>query len=113
MQNFFSKLSTTFGASDNRPAFGKSCNPSAFSKSDFVYPPSVQGDLFNYLKPEQQETLKPILRIIKRPYQAMLCAALLDYLEGNGIQPIDNPMLDMIQRIIIEACNLRPLRFIR
>ena len=78
MQNFFSKLSTAFGASDNRPAFGKSCNPSAFSKSDFVYPPSVQGDLFNYLKPEQQETLKPILRIIKRQYQAMLCGALLD-----------------------------------
>ena len=113
MQNFFSKLSTAFGASDNRPAFGKSCNPSAFSKSDFVYPPSVQGDLFNYLKPEQQETLKPILRIIKRPYQAMLCAALLDYLEGNGIQPLDNPMLDLIQYIIIEACNLRPLRLIR
>ena len=110
MQNFFSKLSTAFGASDNRPAFGKSCNPSAFSKSDFVYPPSVQGDLFNYLKPEQQETLKPILRIIKRPYQTMLCVALLDYLEGNGIQQIDEPVLDKIQRNIIEVCNLRPLR---
>ena len=82
-------------------------------KSDFVYPPSVQGDLFNYLKPEQQETLKLILRIIKRQYQTMLCVALLDYLEGNGIQPLDNPMLDLIQRIIIEACNLRPLRLIR
>ena len=110
MQNFFSKLSTAFGPSDNRPAFGKSCNPSAFSKSDFVYPPSVQGDLFNYLKPEQQETLKPILRIVKRPYQAMLCVALLDYLEGNGIQPICSPMLDRLQKRIIEECELRPLR---
>ena len=110
MQNFFSKLSTAFGPSDNRPAFGKSCNPSAFSKSDFVYPPSVQGDLFNYLKPEQQETLKPILRIIKRSYQAMLCEALLDYLEGNGIQQIDEPVLDKIQRNIIEECKLRPLK---
>ena len=79
-------------------------------KSDFVYPPSVQGDLFNYLKPEQQETLKLILRIIKRPYQVMLCEALLDYLEGNGIQQIDEPVLDKIQRNIIEVCNLRPLR---
>ena len=79
-------------------------------KSDFVYPPSVQGDLFNYLKPEQQETLKFILRIIKRPYQAMICEALLDFLEGNGIQQIDEPVLDKIQRNIIEVCNLRPLR---
>ena len=92
MQNFFSKLSTAFGA------------------SDFVYPPSVQGDLFNYLKPEQQETLKPILRIIKRSYQTMLCVALLDYLEGNGIQPICNPVLDKLQNRIIEECKLRPLR---
>ena len=79
-------------------------------KSDFVYPPSVQGDLFNYLKPEQQETLKLILRIIKRPYQVMICEALLDFLEGNGIQQIDEPVLDKIQRNIIEVCNLRPLR---
>ena len=92
MQNFFSKLSTAFGV------------------SDFVYPPSVQGDLFNYLKPEQQETLKPILRIVKRPYQVMLCETLLDYLEGNGIQQIDEPMLDKLQKRIIEVCNLRPLR---
>ena len=96
-----SKQTIAFGASNNRPEV---------SKSGFVYPPSVQGDLFNYLKPEQQETLKPILRIVKRPYQAMLCEALLDYLEGNGIQPIGNPVLDKIQCNIIEVCNLRPLR---
>ena len=109
MQKFFSKLSTAFGASNNRPSFRKSCNPSAFRKSGFVYPPSVQSDLFNYLKPEQQETLKLILRIVKRPYQVMLCEALLDYLEGNGIQPIGCPMLDKLQKRIIEVCKLRPL----
>ena len=79
-------------------------------KKKFTFPPSIQSDLFNYLKPEQQEKLKPILRIIKRPYQVMLCEALIDYLEGNGTQQIDEPMLDKIQRNIIEVCNLRPLR---
>ena len=79
-------------------------------KKNFTFPPSIQSDLFNYLKPGQQETLKPILRIVKRPYQEKLCEALLDYLEGNGIQQIDEPMLDKIQRNIIEVCDLRPLR---
>lgn len=79
-------------------------------KKNFTFPPSIQSDLFNYLKPEQQDTLKPILRIVKRPYQVMLCEALLDYLEGNGTQPIGNPVLDKLQKHIIEVCNLRPLR---
>ena len=35
--------------------------------------------------------------------------ALLDYLEGNGIQPIGSPMLDKLQKRIIEECKLRPL----
>ena len=95
-----SKQTTAFGASNNRPEV---------SKSRFVYPPSIQGDLFNYLKPEQQETLKFILRIIKRPYQVMICEALLDFLEGNGIQQIDEPVLDKLQKRIIEECKLRPL----
>ena len=76
----------------------------------FTFPPSIQSDLFNYLKPEQQEAIKPILRIIKRPYQAKFCVALIDYLEGNGTQQIDEPMLDKLQRNIIEVCDLRPLR---
>ena len=79
-------------------------------KKKFTFPPSAQSDLFNYLKPEQQEAIKPILRIVKRPYQVMLCEALLDYLEGNGIQSIGSPMLDKLQKRIIEVCNLRPLR---
>ena len=78
-------------------------------KQDFVFPPSVQADLFNYLKPDQQKILKPILRIMKRPYQAKLCTALLDHLEGHGTQPIDDPMLDKLQHQIIEIAELHPL----
>ena len=110
MKKLNSQFETAFGASASCIASANAEIPSAFSKSDFVYPPSVQGDLFNYLKPEQKATLKPILRIIKRPYQAMLCVALLDYLEGNGIQPIGNQMLDKLQKRIIEECELRPLK---
>ena len=110
MQKFISQFATAISASGKHSAAGQSDNLSAAGKTDFVYPPSVQGDLFNYLKPEQQETLKPILRIIKRSYQAMLCEALLDYLEGNGIQSIGSPMLDKLQNRIIEECKLRPLK---
>lgn len=78
-------------------------------KKDFVFPPSAQSDLFNYLKPAQQETLKPILRLVKRPYQTILCVALLDYLEGNGLQPIEEPVLNQLQHSIINECNLTPL----
>lgn len=75
----------------------------------FQFPPSVQQDLFGYLKPEQQAILKPILRLIKRPYQTVLCVALLDYLEGHGFQPLEQPVLNQLQRSIINECNLIPL----
>ena len=78
-------------------------------KKDFVFPPSVQADLFNYLKPTQQETLKPILRILKKPAQEELCTALLDNLEGHGIQHIDDPLLDKLQLNIIDICEIHPL----
>lgn len=56
----------------------------------FQFPPSVQSDLFNYLKPEQQEFIKPILRVLKKPAQTELCCSLLDYLEsGEVIAPED------------------------
>ena len=59
-------------------------NPSTLNSqpSTFSFPPSVQSDLFNYLKPEQQEFVKPILRVLKKPAQAELCCSLLDYLES-------------------------------
>lgn len=67
-------------------------NPSTLNSqpSTFSFPPSVQSDLFNYLKPEQQEFVKPILRVLKKPAQAELCRSLLDYLEsGEVIAPQD------------------------
>ena len=73
------------------------------------FPPSVQSDLFNYLKPQQREAIRPYLRLIKRPYQEKLCVSLLDYLEGHGLDPLQQPVLRMLQQQIIEACNLHPL----
>ena len=56
-------------------------------QEDFVFPPSVQVDLFNYLKPEQQEFIKPILRVLKKSAQEELCCSLLDYLESGEVLP--------------------------
>lgn len=57
---------------------------------DFIFPPSIQSALFEYLKPEQQEFVKPVLRILKKPAQAELCCTLLDYMEqGNATPPQD------------------------
>ena len=60
-------------------------------KDNFVYPQSVQSDLFGYLKPAQQEFVRPLLRVLKKPAQVELCCMLLDYMEtgevelGNGV----------------------------
>ena len=75
----------------------------------FTFPASVQSDLFAYLKPNQQEALKPYLRIVKRPYQEKLCISLLDYLEGHGLNNLTEPVLHHLQSHIIEACNLQPI----
>lgn len=56
-------------------------------QEDFVFPPSVQVDLFNYLKEEQKEFIKPILRILKKPAQEELCCSLLDYIESGEVIP--------------------------
>jgi hypothetical protein len=40
-----------------------------------------------YLNPEQEAFLRPILRILKKPYQVELCVALMDYME-TGIADI-------------------------
>ena len=53
----------------------------------FQFPPSIQSDLFNYLKPEQQEAVKPILRVLKKPAQEELCCSLLDYMETGTVLP--------------------------
>ena len=53
----------------------------------FTFPPSIQADLFNYLKPEQQEAIKAILRVLKKPAQEELCCSLLDYMEQDEATP--------------------------
>ena len=78
-------------------------------KSDFTFPDSVQSDLFNYLKPAQRKAIRPFLQIIKRPYQEKLCISLMDYLEGNGLNPMSQPVLRFLQQQIVEECCLHPL----
>ena len=75
----------------------------------FSFPSSVQSDLFGYLKPHQQAIIRPYLRLIKRPYQEKLCVSLLDYLEGNGLTELQQPVLNRMQNHIIDVCNLHPL----
>jgi len=86
-------------------------NPSTLHShpSSFEWAPSVQSDLFNYLKPAQRKAIRPFLQIIKRPYQEKLCISLMDYLEGNGLNPISQPVLRFLQQQIIEECCLHPL----
>ena len=78
-------------------------------KETFTFPASVQSDLFNYLKPAQRKAIRPFLQIIKRPYQEKLCISLMDYLEGNGLNPMSQPVLRFLQQQIVEECCLHPL----
>lgn len=87
----------------------------------FEWPQSIQMDLFNYLRPEQQEFVKPILRVLKKPAQEELCCALLDYLEsGEVIPPADISLGGMFYYITREGMPeddpqdrriLRPLHY--
>ena len=94
-----SSLRSTSGRSQ-----GENSHPSTFE-----FAPSVQSDLFNYLKPHQRAAIKPYLRLIKRPYQEKLCISLMDYLEGHGLEPLEEPVLRQLQNRIIDECNLHPL----
>ena len=82
---------------------------SSTEKKTFEFAPSVQSDLFNYLKPAQRKAIRPFLQIIKRPWQEKLCISLMDYLEGNGLNELHQPVLRFLQQQIIEECNLHPL----
>ena len=86
-------------------------NPSSLNShpSSFEWAPSVQSDLFEYLKPHQKAALKPYLRLIKRDYQEKLCISLLDYLEGHGLDTFNEPVLCKLQEEIVEVCHLHPL----
>ena len=41
---------------------------------------SMQVFLFDYLTEEQQQAVRPILRVLKPQAQEKLCAALIDYM---------------------------------
>lgn len=60
------------------------------STDPIMFPKSVQSDLFNYLKSEQQDFVRPILRVLKKRAQEELCYSLLDYLESGDIIPTAN-----------------------
>lgn len=79
--------------------------------NSFQFPPSVQSDLFGYLKPEQQERLRPILRVLKPWAQAELCIAIIDYLEtGITDAPCTTALAGMFEFIINDTnINLNPL----
>ena len=89
--------------------FANESKSTSTEKATFEFGPSVQSDLFGYLKPQQREALRPYLRIIKRPYQEQLCTSLLDYLEGHGLDELQQPVLRSLQHHIIEVCNIHPL----
>lgn len=53
--------------------------------NNYVFRPSIQGALFNYLKPEQKEYVRPYLRVLKKEAQEELCCMLLDYMETGDV----------------------------
>ena len=87
----------------------KSISSKSSKDATFTFPDSVQSDLFNYLKPAQRKAIRPFLQIIKRPWQEKICISLMDYLEGNGLNPISQPVLRFLQQQIIEECGIHPL----
>ena len=86
----------------NSPLGSAACNKQ--EPSSFEWAPSVQSDLFNYLKPHQKAALKPYLRLIKRDYQEKLCISLLDYLEGHGLDTFTEPVLGNLN-VIFSFCR--------
>ena len=89
--------------------FANESKSTSTEKATFEFAPSVQSDLFEYLKPHQKAALKPYLRLIKRDYQEKLCISLLDYLEGHGLDTFNEPVLCKLQEEIVEVCHLHPL----
>ena len=54
--------------------------------------PTMQDQLFDYLRKEQQERVRQVLGALKKRAQAELCVALLDYME-TGIAVIPENVL--------------------
>lgn len=86
--------------------------------SNFEFPSSLQSELWNYLKPGQQEQLKPILRILKKPAQMELCCSLLDYMDsGTPLPPANFTLAALFMYLTrvglgedIDKAIIRPLR---
>lgn len=57
---------------------------------DFRPFPTVQSQLFDYLRKEQQEFVRPVLRAFKKKMQVKLCVALLDYMETGKAEIPEN-----------------------
>ncbi len=57
---------------------------------DFRPFPTVQSQLFDYLRKEQQEYVRPVLRAFKKKMQVKLCVALLDYMETGKAEIPEN-----------------------
>lgn len=72
-----------------------------FSALENITPPSIQSELFNYLKPEQQKTIKPFLGVLKKYAQEELCCILLDYMETGVIEYGNNVVLGGMANFLI------------
>ena len=74
------------------------------------FSPSVQMNLFQYLKPHQQMRIRPILRVLKEPAQVILATSLLDYMEtGISIPPEENGVLRHLYLHIVNNGIVKPL----
>lgn len=85
-------------------------NKTFIPTEDFHYPPSVQNDLIQYLKPDQQQQMRTILRVLKKWAQVELSVSLLDYLEtGQPVAPDKGAVIDGIFWHIVNNNIIRPL----
>lgn len=80
------------GAHEHTPAQQLKESVNSTTTDGRNYPPYVCDDLIkNYLRPEQEAFIRPILRVLKKPYQVELCTCIMDYME-TGIPDIPENM---------------------
>lgn len=73
------------------------------------YPPSVQDNLFQYLRPRQRKKVRAILRVLNKKAQSDLVVQLLDYLETGQPFPPEDDTLSIIYLHMIKTEIIRPL----
>ena len=64
---------------------------------------SMQVFLFDYLTEEQQQAVRPILRVLKPQAQEKLCAALIDYMEFGVEEEPEDYLLRMAFRYLTDG----------